>query len=172
MGGHVPDEDLARVAARIPLVAIGRTIHGLEHRCLRVENFDGGYRATRHLLDLGHARIAHITGLSWHVDAIDRRQGYAKALAEAGVPFDPPPQEGPESSPASRSPSSSSPPLVYSRFASNDQMAYGAALAFRSHGQRPRRVHRGLDDQPSAAYAARHHRAPAYGGDMAAAPWC
>ena len=40
-------------------------------------------------LGLGHRRIAHITGLPWHPDAIARRAGYERALAEAGIAPDP-----------------------------------------------------------------------------------
>src|SRR5262245_55195880 len=85
MGGHLADEDLVAVAPRLPLLASWRTIRGLEHRCIRVENREGGHRATRHLLDLGHRRIAHITGRPRHVDAIERREGYEAALREAGL---------------------------------------------------------------------------------------
>src|SRR5215212_4055865 len=63
MGGQIPDERLIALARRLPLVAISRSVRGLEHRCVRVENAEGGYKAARHLLDLGHTRIVHITGL-------------------------------------------------------------------------------------------------------------
>src|SRR5258706_11262073 len=89
VGGHIADGDLVEVAARIPILAIGRTIQGLEHRCLQVENRDGARKATRHLIDLGHTRIVHITGFPWHRDAMDRRAGYEQALRDAGIPLDP-----------------------------------------------------------------------------------
>ena len=66
MGGQIADEKLVLLSQRLPIVAIGRNVAGLEHRCVRVENAEGGYNATRHLVDLGHRRIVHITGLSWH----------------------------------------------------------------------------------------------------------
>jgi LacI family transcriptional regulator, galactose operon repressor len=159
MGGHLPDDDLVRVSVRLPIVAVGRTIRGLEHRCLKVENFQGGYRATRHLLDLGHTRIAHITGLPWHVDAIDRRQGYERALAEAGVPFDPAlVVEGTWEEQSGLTATE----LLLGRgtaltaiFASNDQLAFGASLALFRRGLRvPRDVSVvGFDDQPTATYS-------------------
>jgi LacI family transcriptional regulator, galactose operon repressor len=159
MGGHMPDEDLVGVAARVPLLAIGRTIRGLEHRCLQVENLDGGYRATRHLLDLGHTRIAHVTGHQWHVDAIARRNGYEKALQEAGLAVDPAlVLDGDweeQSGLAATERLLASSTHFTAIFASNDQMAYGARLAlFRRGIQVPRDVSIvGFDDQPSAAYA-------------------
>jgi LacI family transcriptional regulator len=45
----------------------------------------GADQAIRHLLELGHRRIAHITGpLGW-VATEDRRRGYRAALASAGI---------------------------------------------------------------------------------------
>lgn len=51
-------------------------------------NFRGGHTATRHLLELGHRRIAMITGLD-HPVCLTRKAGYLTALAEAGVTADP-----------------------------------------------------------------------------------
>lgn len=45
----------------------------------------GGYLATRHLLDLGHRRIGLITGPDYATSARGRREGYCKALQEAGI---------------------------------------------------------------------------------------
>ena len=63
IGGHLPDAGLVRLSERLPLLAVGRRIEGLEQRCMRVENGEGGYQATRHLMACGHTRIAHITGM-------------------------------------------------------------------------------------------------------------
>jgi DNA-binding LacI/PurR family transcriptional regulator len=50
----------------------------------------GGYLATRHLIGLGHQRIAHVTE-ALRPDSLrrDRADGYRRALAEAGIAFDP-----------------------------------------------------------------------------------
>ena len=45
--------------------------------------------AVRHLVELGHHRIAFITGSENHPDAIERLNGYKKALQDAGIDFDP-----------------------------------------------------------------------------------
>ncbi|WP_258052530.1 LacI family DNA-binding transcriptional regulator [Streptomyces sp. Ru73] len=45
----------------------------------------GGYLATRHLLDLGHRRIALVSGPAYASSALGRRAGYEDALAEAGI---------------------------------------------------------------------------------------
>jgi LacI family transcriptional regulator len=159
IGGHLGDEALVRLSQRLPLVAVGRRIAGLEHRCMRVENDDGAYQATRHLLLRGHRRIAHITGMPWHADAAARREGYERALAEAGVPRDP--ALVVEGDFEERSGLEAVEKLIEGGvaftaiFAGNDRMAYGAGLALLRRGlQVPRHVSLvGFDDQPSAAYA-------------------
>ena len=45
----------------------------------------GGYLATRHLLDLGHRRVALVAGPSYASSAVGRQVGYRRAMAEAGV---------------------------------------------------------------------------------------
>jgi LacI family transcriptional regulator len=158
MGGHIPDDELLSVARRLPIVTIGRAIRGLEQRCLRVENHEGAYKATRHLRDLGHTRIAHITGLPWHGDAIARRAGYERALLDSGVAVDPALiVEGDfeeQSGLAGTEQLLGAGVRFTAIFAGNDQMAFGAGLALLRHGLRvPRDVSIiGFDDQPSAAY--------------------
>ncbi len=45
----------------------------------------GGYLATRHLLDLGHRRIALVAGPSYASSAVGRQAGFRRAMAEAGL---------------------------------------------------------------------------------------
>jgi LacI family transcriptional regulator len=49
----------------------------------------GGHRAADALINLGHRRIAIITGEMWMDAAGDRLKGYRQALATADIPFDP-----------------------------------------------------------------------------------
>jgi len=51
--------------------------------------FDGGLQMVRHLIDLGHTRIAHITddGDLWSTQG--RMRGYERALGQAGLELDP-----------------------------------------------------------------------------------
>lgn len=53
------------------------------------DHFGGSRQATRHLIDLGHRRIAHIAGPSHRFTGQQRRRGYEAALAEAGITSDP-----------------------------------------------------------------------------------
>ncbi|GAA3739123.1 LacI family transcriptional regulator [Spinactinospora alkalitolerans] len=49
----------------------------------------GGYLATRHLLDLGHRRIACVAGPSYASSSTGRCEGYVRALRDQGVEPDP-----------------------------------------------------------------------------------
>lgn len=53
------------------------------------DNRTGAYMAIRHLISLGHRRIAHIQGPPSYQCSHDRYQGYEQALTEAGIPLDP-----------------------------------------------------------------------------------
>lgn len=48
---------------------------------------EGGYQATRHLLQLGHREVAVLTGHLHHQAGRERLWGYQRALEEAGLPF-------------------------------------------------------------------------------------
>lgn len=74
---------------QVPLVLLNRFIPEAAPCCLYINNEMGGYQATRHLLELGHTRIVHITGPLNRPDTLGRYTGYIKALQEAGVPADP-----------------------------------------------------------------------------------
>jgi LacI family transcriptional regulator len=52
------------------------------------DNLRGGQLATEHLLELGHRRIALITGRADLKSAQQRETGYRRALVAAGVPVD------------------------------------------------------------------------------------
>ncbi|MFC3996102.1 LacI family DNA-binding transcriptional regulator [Nocardiopsis sediminis] len=45
----------------------------------------GGYLATRHLIDLGHRDIACVAGPAYTSSSTRRRDGFLRALAEAGI---------------------------------------------------------------------------------------
>ena len=55
---------------------------------VNANNFDGAYKATKHLNDLGHQSIAHVSGYAGQLSTIDRMNGYKKALLENGIPYD------------------------------------------------------------------------------------
>ncbi|MGH2616412.1 MAG: LacI family DNA-binding transcriptional regulator, partial [Thermomicrobiales bacterium] len=64
------------------------TMRGIELDAVEIDNFQGAYDATAHLLDLGHRRIGCIAGLNNSPLNDARIRGYRQALAERGIPFD------------------------------------------------------------------------------------
>jgi LacI family xylobiose transport system transcriptional regulator len=81
----------AQLATRkIPLVILdpsGEPAH--ETPSVGAMNWNGGLAAARHLLDLGHRRIAIISGPAEFLGCRARLDGYRAALDVAGVPMDP-----------------------------------------------------------------------------------
>ncbi|GCE06534.1 LacI family DNA-binding transcriptional regulator [Dictyobacter aurantiacus] len=53
------------------------------------DNQCGAYDAVKHLLALGHRRIAHIQGPMKYVCSRERYEGYCQALREHGIPVEP-----------------------------------------------------------------------------------
>jgi LacI family transcriptional regulator len=160
LGGRMLDNDLLHMhmAHRVPVIVIGRSIAGMEEHCAHVENLEGAYDATRHLIGLGHRRIVHVTGVHGHRHTVDRLEGYQKALAEAGIAHDPAlVVEGnfdeDSGHRAVHGLIEQGVPFT-AIFAASDQMAYGARLALYEHGRRvPKEVSLvGFDDQVLAAY--------------------
>lgn len=140
LGGQLADEHLRAVGEQMPLIAVGRTITGMEDRCLQVENFKGSYNATRYLIKLGHQQIAHIAGIPTHPDAIERRAGYCQALQDAGLEVQPDliieggftEEGGIQAINALLTSAASFTAIV----AANDQMAYSVLLGLFRHGLR------------------------------------
>ncbi|HEV2778635.1 MAG TPA: LacI family DNA-binding transcriptional regulator [Actinophytocola sp.] len=81
----------AQLAARsIPLVVLdptGEPLH--ETPSVGATNWNGGLAATRHLLELGHRRIAMISGPTGWPCCRARLDGFRAAMDAAGVPVDP-----------------------------------------------------------------------------------
>ncbi|SEQ07422.1 transcriptional regulator, LacI family [Devosia sp. YR412] len=73
----------------IPFVLHGRTNIGETVAWLDIDNTGAIERATTHLLDLGHRRIALLNGLKGRTFAEHREIGYLAALSARGVAFDP-----------------------------------------------------------------------------------
>ena len=73
----------------IPVVAVDRRLPGLPVDTVTSDGEGGQYSAVRHLIGLGHRRIAMMGG-PMHLSTIaDREHGYRRALEEAGIEPDP-----------------------------------------------------------------------------------
>ncbi len=70
----------------IPVVLLDRRIADVQADIVRADSADGAYQLTQHLLSLGHRRIAMLTGPQIVSTAVDRANGYRRALTDAGLP--------------------------------------------------------------------------------------
>jgi LacI family transcriptional regulator len=69
----------------LPIVFFDRITDEIDTHKVISDNFKGGYDATRHLLDAGYTRIAHITSPPNISITRERFAGYSKALEEVGI---------------------------------------------------------------------------------------
>jgi LacI family transcriptional regulator len=81
-------EELRR--ARVPVVLLDRQVHsdsGFD--CVMVDNRGGAGQAVRYLAQLGHERIALISGPLKTTPGRERYEGFVDALEDAGLELDP-----------------------------------------------------------------------------------
>ena len=148
------------LAACPAVVLLNCAVHSSEFDTIKIDNVGGAAAMTKHLLSLGHRRIAFIGGAAGNVDAEERKRGYRQAL-EAGKVEQHPLMEidgdftehggyGAAKALAGL-PASLRPTAI---FAANDSMAIGALSALRELGVAvPREIAvTGFDDIPIAQY--------------------
>lgn len=136
-----PEEYLISLQQRhFPYVLIDHQGLGEVESAVGAANWQGGYEATKYLIELGHRRIGFITGTMDLGCSRDRLDGYRAALRDGGLPIDPLLiQEGDYWQPSGFAATRSfltlpQPPTAI--FASNDVMAFGVMEAVRDRGWR------------------------------------
>ena len=72
----------------IPIVVIGYPMSEIAVDVVRCDTNEAAYNIVKVLLNMGHRRIAALTGPEYIVTATDRIAGYKRALEEAGIPVD------------------------------------------------------------------------------------
>jgi DNA-binding LacI/PurR family transcriptional regulator len=140
------------------VVYLGNTSQGAKVSTVKCDDREGGFQATRYLVDLGHTAIASIAGPDNEECFSDRLAGYCQALAQAGIGFDPTLMASGDWSATSGYQASqrllaTGQPFT-AIFAQNDRMAVGAIRALRETGlQVPNDVSViGFDDIPLVSY--------------------
>jgi len=141
-----------------PMVAVLERIADHGAPVIRIDHRAASAEITRHLIDLGHHRIAHIAGTRHAPSSEHRLSGYKDALAAAGIPFqgdlviegDFSMQSGADA--MEKLLDLDDPPTAV--FAGNDEMAFGAVKAARLRGLSvPEDLSMvGFDDQTTAAF--------------------
>lgn len=124
---------------------------------MAIDNTGGARSMVRHLVTLGHRRIAFIAGPRGNADAAERLRGWQETLEQSGVSADGLLLEGDFSENAGYEAGYallSRDPLPTAVFAANDAMAIGALCALREQGLRvPEDVAVvGFDDIPIARF--------------------
>lgn len=156
--GRLSDAKLKSYAKSVPIVITGRNVRASRLFSLQVDDAQGSMLAIRHLVGLGHRRIAFINGSENHPDAIERLRGYKQALTDSGVEFDPKlvvvgdwHEEGGVRATLQLLEAKSK---FTALFCVNDQTAYGACLGLYRRGLSvPHDVSViGFDDLPSSTY--------------------
>lgn len=161
-GTRLAAQDLIGLHERyqMPVVVTNRYVEHPNIACIMTDTKIAAYRATQHLLNLNHTRIAYLAGHNSLEGSQARQEGVELALAEAGLTL--PPQWRPigfrnieggfqAMSALLALPSANRPTAV---IAFNDLMALGALQAVRSHGLNvPRDISIvGFDDITMAAH--------------------
>ena len=90
---HSPEPNDERIALLhklgMPFLVHGRSDIDVPHAWLDIDNEGAIRRATSHLIDLGHRRIAMINGRQGRTFSLHRDKGYRDALQARGIAFDP-----------------------------------------------------------------------------------
>jgi LacI family transcriptional regulator len=75
------------IDAQIPIVAVDRDIRNFEVDTVLTGNREGSYEAVKHLIHLGHEKIAIIRGPQETTPGLERFKGYKKAMEEYNIPI-------------------------------------------------------------------------------------
>lgn len=73
----------------LPLVFFDRIVPEITADQVIIDDEEAAYKATKHLIENGKKRIAHFAGPQNLVIGRDRKEGYLRAIREAGLQVDP-----------------------------------------------------------------------------------
>lgn len=158
MSPDLDGESLLNLPSTLPVVLLCSVSPGNELDSLTIDNCRGARAMVKHLIGLGHKRIAIIKGATRNYDAAERLRGYRQALRGAGLkPERALELEGGFTEAGGYAAAlqvlemDSRPTAI---FAANDSMAIGALSALRESGvQAPEEMAvAGFDDIPLARY--------------------
>ncbi len=81
--------ELEDIAKDYPVVQCCEYIPGASLSHVSIDNEAAAYKAVKHLIDLGHRRIGFVGTQSVFISAIQRENGYKKALLDHGIEVSP-----------------------------------------------------------------------------------
>lgn len=88
ISSRAPEYLLHHDLRTVPIVFVDRYYRDMRADTVCADNADGSFQAVQHLLDMGHRRIAIITGPLQLVNARLRLEGYKRALTSAHIQID------------------------------------------------------------------------------------
>ncbi len=153
-----PDAGAATLEASLPVVMLNCRVDGDAFDSITIDNYGGAHAMVRHLIGLGHRRIALIRGAPRNQDASERLRGYREAMMQLGGEWSPelelPGDFTEESGHNAVQQLLATTPRPTAVFASNDSMAIGALSALGEAGLRvPGDIAlAGFDDIPIARF--------------------
>lgn len=86
--GLATEAKIKEITEDLPVLLVLREQEGI-FPVINIDNELGGYVATTHLIQRGHRNIVHVRGAEDNIDANQRFAGYKRALASAGIKYDP-----------------------------------------------------------------------------------
>jgi DNA-binding LacI/PurR family transcriptional regulator len=152
------DDRYKYIPQDFPVVFVGARSHGEAISSVCLDDEKAAYDATKHLLSLGHTRIAMVTGPVEEDCVQDRNRGYRHALQEAGTDVNEKMiVSGDWSATSGRDALQTlfgQEPVPTAIFAQNDRMAMGVLRAARDTNlQVPNQLAViGVDDMPLSSY--------------------
>jgi len=89
MASEMTYEELTELAGEIPIIQCCEYKVGLPISHVSIDNEMAAYKAVNHLIGLGHKKVAFIGAKNQFLSSTLRKEGYIRALKEAGINYDP-----------------------------------------------------------------------------------
>lgn len=89
MASEMTSDELTGLAHEVPIVQCCEYKVGLPITHVSIDNELAAYKAVNHLISLGHRKIAFIGAKNQFLSSALRKEGYMRALSEAGIEYDP-----------------------------------------------------------------------------------
>lgn len=86
MGVNAEEEKIIKDKFDMPFVLFGKSDFDID--CIDIDNIEGSYKMTQHLIACGHKRIGFLMFETKQKFSHERFEGYKRALKENGIHFD------------------------------------------------------------------------------------
>jgi DNA-binding LacI/PurR family transcriptional regulator len=85
MAPEIEKSELSDIGKNFPVVQCCEYKEGANVSHVSIDNFSAAYKATKHLINIGHKRIALISCKNKFNSTFQREKGFKKALEESGI---------------------------------------------------------------------------------------